>query len=92
MYFCTKEYTLKMNTSDKATEFVVFCIENTAARLNISGAELFHELKTIDGIHSFLYPSYPALHTQSKEYIVDETLEYIRQKNPSLLNKFQQCL
>ena len=76
-----------MNTSDKATEFVVFCIENTAARLNISGAELFHELKTIDGIHSFLYPSYPALHTQGKDYIVDETIEYLRQHNPDFVKK-----
>lgn len=75
------------NITKRATEFVVFCIENTAARLGISGTELFLELKRTDGINSFLYPSYPALHTQGKEYIVDETIEYLRRHNPSFVNK-----
>ena len=79
-----------MTESQRATEFVVFCIENTAAKLGISGVELFHELKRTDGINSFLYPSYNALHTQGKEYIVDETLEYIRRHNPNFINQRQQ--
>lgn len=73
--------------SKRATEFVVFCIENTATRLGVTGTELFLELKRSDGINSFLYPSYPALHTQGKEYIVDETIEYLRQHNPDFVNQ-----
>lgn len=61
---------------------MVFCIENTAAKLGITGTELYRHLEHIGGIKEFLYPSYPALHSQSKEYIVDETLNYIRQKSP----------
>lgn len=76
-----------MDISKQATEFVVFCIENTAERLGISGAELFHELKRTDGIRSFLYPSYATLHTQGKEFIIDETLEYIRRHNPDFINR-----
>lgn len=68
-----------MKTSPRATEFAVFCIENTAARLGITGSQLYRELQRTDGIKSFIYPSYPTLHTQSKEYIVDETIAYIRQ-------------
>lgn len=75
-----------MNTTEKATEFVVFCIENTAARLGISGAELFQKLKQTDGIASFLYPSYPTLHTQSKDYIVDEIIQYISQNDPEFIH------
>ena len=75
-----------MNTSRQATEFVVFCIENTAAKLGVSAQQLFLELKRTDGIRTFLYPSYPALHTQSKEYIVDETIAYIRRHNPDFIN------
>lgn len=75
-----------MKTSRKATEFVVFCIENTAAKLGVSAQQLFLELKRTDGIRTFLYPSYPALHTQSKEYIVDETIAYIRRHNPDFFN------
>lgn len=67
----------------KQTEFAVFCIENTAERLNISGADVVTELERTDGIRTFLYPSYEALHTQGKEYIIDEILNYIHQHNPS---------
>lgn len=72
-----------MNNEDqKKTEFAVFCIENTAARLGISGTVVYQELKSLDGIRLFLFPSYNALHTQSKDYIVDETLQFIH-KNAS---------
>lgn len=76
-----------MDTTDKATEFVVFCIENTAMRLGISGDELYREMKRLNAVEDFLYPSYPALHTQSKEYIVDEVLSYLKQKNPEFINR-----
>lgn len=71
-----------MTLSQRATEFAVFCIENTAARLGCSGHDVFLELQRTDGIEGFLYPSYPALHTQGKDYIVDEVLQYIYQYNP----------
>lgn len=74
-----------MKWDEKATEFVVFCIENTATRLGISGDELYKEMKRLDAIEKFLYPSFSALHTQSKEYIVDETLEYLRQIDPDFV-------
>lgn len=78
-----------MNAPQQATEFVVFCIENTAIRLNIPGVQVFQELKRTDGIRSFLYPSYPALHTQGKDYIVDETIAYIIRHNPEFINRHQ---
>jgi hypothetical protein len=73
-----------MNTSiDRATEFVVFGIENTASRLGVSGSDIYQELKRNDGINSFLYPSYPTLHTQGKDYIVDEIIQFILSHNPN---------
>lgn len=76
-----------MTLDERATEFAVFCIENTAARLGCSGHDVFLELQRTDGIKSFLYASYPALHTQGKDYIIDEVLEYIYRHNPG----FQPC-
>lgn len=73
-----------MEKKERATEFVVFCIENTAERLGVSGAEVFRNLDNAGGITGFLYPSYEALHTQSKDYIVDEVLSYMREQNINL--------
>ena len=69
----------------KETEFAVFCIENTAKRLQASGDVVYRELARTGGIESFLYPSYTTLHTQSKEYIVDEVLNYIGKHNPTFV-------
>lgn len=80
-----------MDESIKATEFAVFCIENTAKRLNKNGADVFRELMRTGGVEHFIYPSFPALHTQSKEYIINEVMEYIRQHNPSFLSSNPQA-
>lgn len=76
-----------MNEVDKSTEFVVFCIENTAQRLRVSGFEVYNELKRLDGIEKFLIPSYNTLHTQSKEYIVDETIQFIEQHDYNFIKE-----
>lgn len=80
---------IQMNQEQRATEFAVFCIENTAIRLQCNGFEVFQELQRTDGIRKFLFPSYPALHTQSKEYIVDEVLKYICKKNPTFTQTYK---
>ncbi len=78
---------MQMNQEQRATEFAVFCIENTATRLQCTGFEVFQELQRTDGIKKFLFPSYSVLHTQSKEYIVDEVLEYISRHNPTFVEQ-----
>jgi hypothetical protein len=76
-----------MSRDQRATEFAVFCVENTAKRLGINARDVFMELKKTDGIEQFLYPSYSTLHTQGKDYIVDEVLEYIHRHNPDFTSK-----
>lgn len=71
----------------KETEFVVFCIENTALRLGVSGADVYRELLKSDGIASFLYPSYQVLHTQGKDFIVDEIIQYLACHNQTFEQK-----
>ena len=87
VYFCTIETRISMNQAQRETAFVIFCIENTALRLGISGAEVYRELQQTNGISEFLYPSYPTLHTQNKEYIIDEVIQYLAQFNPVFMQK-----
>lgn len=81
-----------MSRSDKQIEFAVFCIENTAKRLGTSGQEVYRALCETDGINTFIIPSYDVLHTQSKDYIVDETLEYLKHHSPSITRNSQSAL
>ena len=67
--------------SDKQIEYSVFCIENVAKELEISGAELFKILNASGLLHSYIIPSYEALHTQSKQYIVNEIISVLKERN-----------
>ena len=65
----------------KELVFSVFCIENVAERLGINGEEMYRLLtEKSDILDSYIIPCYDALHTQGKEYIVNDITEYIQEK------------
>lgn len=55
--------------------FAVMAIEGSAKRLNIPGEEMYRRLKKQDIIHSRLLKHYELLHTQSLEWVIDDTIE-----------------
>ena len=61
-------------------EFVVFCIENVAAKLGV-GAELVYQAFTekSDILNGYIVPEYEVLHTQGRDYIVDDLLDVMRE-------------
>lgn len=65
----------------KELEFAIFCIENTAAHLGIKGSVLYKKLtEESDILYDYIIPLYDALHTQSKEYIVDDILRVMEKR------------
>ena len=65
----------------KELEFTVFCIENAAEELGISGDETYRLLtEKSDILDSYLIPSYDTLHTQGKEYIVNDIIDLMKEK------------
>jgi hypothetical protein len=61
--------------------FAVFCIESLAEYLNMDGAKVYELLTCKENIlDSYILEYYDALHTQGKEYIVDELAELMRKK------------
>ena len=68
-----------MNT--KELEFAVFCIENIAEYLGLKGEETYKLLTDkSDILDNYIIPCYDALHTQGKEYIVNDIVEILREK------------
>lgn len=66
-------------------EFVVFCIENVAAKLGV-GAELVYQAFTekSDILNGYIVPEYEVLHTQGRDYIVDDLLDVMRERGVEL--------
>ena len=75
----TAEKQEKMS-SDELT-FAVFCIENVAERLKLSGSEVYKLLTECSNIlDGYIIPSYDSLHTQDKEYIINDIIEYMSEE------------
>ena len=62
-------------------EFVVFCIENVAAKLGVDAERVYQAFtEKSDILHGYIVPEYEVLHTQSREYIVDNLLDVMKEK------------
>lgn len=69
----------KMN--DRELEFVIFCIENSAIYLKRDAQEVYNILtKESNILYDYIVPEYEMLHTQSKEYIVSDIIDFMRTK------------
>ena len=64
----------------KELEFVIFCVENTAIRLGVS-AEKVYEVLTVESdiLNKYIVPLYDVLHTQDKNYIIDDILDVMKE-------------
>ena len=62
-------------------EFVVFCIENVATKLGVEAERVYQAFtEKSDILNSYIVPEYEVLHTQSREYIVDDLLDVLKEK------------
>ena len=69
----------------KALEFAVFCIENVAKKLEVDGTAAYDMLAVqTDILQNYIIPCYDVLHTQGKEYIVNDLIDMLKAKGISL--------
>lgn len=62
-------------------EFVVFCIENLAAKLGVNAAVVYRALTEKSSIlNDYVVPEYEVLHTQSRDYIVNDLLDVVKER------------
>lgn len=67
--------------NSKELEFVVFCIENVAAALNVNAEQVYRVFsEKSDILSGYIVPEYENLHTQSREYIVEELLDVMKER------------
>ena len=67
-----------MNTTN--IDFATFCIGNLSRRLGLSSSEVYRRLKSSGILAEYIIPSYDVLHTFSKEYLLDDLTDYMREK------------
>ncbi len=66
-------------------EFSVFCIENVAAKLGVDGAQVYQAFtEKSDILNDYIVPEYDILHTQSREYIVNDLLDVMKERGVAI--------
>jgi hypothetical protein len=73
---------LKEDIQDREVlEFVIFCIENIAIKIGVSGEIVYAALTEKSNIlKNYIVPCYEVLHTQGKEYIVDDIMRVMEKE------------
>jgi len=67
--------------NSRELEFAVFCIENIAGRLGMDAGCVYRMLtEQSDILNGYIVPEYEMLHTQSRDYIVNDILELMRER------------
>ena len=62
-------------------EFAVFCIENVAAKLGVDVERVYQAFtEKSDILNGYIVPEYEVLHTQSREYIVDDLIDVMKER------------
>lgn len=62
-------------------EFAIFCIENIAAKLGVGAEKVYNMLTEKSNIlKEYIVPGYDVLHTQDKEYIIEDILGLMQER------------
>lgn len=75
----------KMICGSRELEFAIFCIENIASRLHVDAQKVYVALSEQTNIlNEYIIPEYEVLHTQSKDYIVDDIIDVMHERGVKL--------
>jgi len=61
-------------------DFITYCIGNLSRRLNLSQREVYYRLKKSGILTGYIVSGYDVLHTFSKEYLMLDLTECMREK------------
>lgn len=66
--------------NSKEVDFAIFCIENVAIKLNVDAQKVYSAITEKSNIlNGYIIPEYEMLHTQSKEYIINDIIEVMKE-------------
>ncbi|MBQ3105214.1 MAG: DUF3791 domain-containing protein [Lachnospiraceae bacterium] len=75
--------------SRRELEFAIFCIENVAVHLKMNAQAVYQMLTEGSNIlFDYIVPEYEMLHTQSKDYIVRDIVEVMREEGVFIPHRF----
>ncbi len=69
-----------MNMDKKILQFVTYCISKLSQSLQMPQREVYCRLKQSGILYDYIVPSYDVLHTFSSRYLMEDLIDYMREK------------
>ena len=69
-----------MQMQEYQLDFVTYCVDNLADRLNMSASKVYKMLRSTDILNGYMIPCYDVLHTFGKEYIMDDLINLLKKR------------
>lgn len=67
--------------SKQELEFILFCVDFVAQKLNQSPDMIYDKLKSNGLLQNYIIDNYEVLHTQSKDYIIDDIISVMKERD-----------
>ena len=61
-------------------EFITSCVGSLAEALNKSASQIYNALRSSGVLEDYIIPCYDVLHTFSKDYLVEELTEVLKER------------
>ncbi len=61
-------------------DFITYCVGNLSRRLGLSASDVYQRLKSSGILYDYIVPSYDVLHTFSKEYLMEDLTDFMKEK------------
>jgi hypothetical protein len=78
-YLCRHKNRYKSMTTEHLY-FITFCVGSLSEALHKSAAQVYSALRSSGVLNEYIIPCYDVLHTFSKEYIVQDLTEVLKEK------------
>ena len=69
---------LHMNTEN--LDFITYCVGNLSDALGKSASQVYGLLRSSGVLNDYILPCYDTLHTFSKDYLVEELTEVLKER------------
>ncbi len=79
-YFCSDKRNNGKEMRTEHLDFVTFCVGSLADALHQSASQTYNALRSTGILNDYIIPCYDVLHTFSKEYIIDDLTEMLRER------------
>ena len=74
------ERQIRLPLEELKIAFAASCVEGIARRTGKPYSEIYDRMSKAGAIEDYILPFYDTLHTESREYLLDDVMEYIENK------------